>query len=287
VEGYLYITPWILGFLGFTAFPMLASLYLSFTTYSGIGTPKFVGLKNYVLMFDKDFLVPIALYNTVYYVLISVPLGLLFSFLLAVLLNHLGRGANIYRTLFFLPSITPVVATVILWIWIFHPQFGLLNYFLSLVGVNGPEWLASARWAKVALIIMGLWGAAGGGQMIIFLAGLQNIPQEFYDAAAVDGGNSWVKMRHITLPMISPTMFLNLILGIIASFQVFTAAYVATEGGPAYSTHFFVLHIFFQAFRWSEMGYASALAWVLFILLLFFTILQFRLANRWVHYEGG
>jgi multiple sugar transport system permease protein len=147
--------------------------------------------------------------------------------------------------------------------------------------------LASSQWAKPALVIMSLWGAAGGGQMIIFLAGLQNIPQELYDAVAVDGGGSWIKMRHVTLPMISPTLFLNLILGIIGSFQVFTAAYVATEGGPAYSTHFFVLHIFFQAFRWSEMGYASALAWVLFVILLIFTLIQFRLANRWVYYEGG
>ncbi|MHB0877248.1 MAG: carbohydrate ABC transporter permease [Anaerolineae bacterium] len=286
VEGYLYVSPWVLGFLAFTLFPMVASLYLAFTTYSGSRPPVFIGLQNFHTMLSTDFLFTKSLYNTAYYVVFSVPLGLCGSFLLAALLNQIKAGTNIFRTLFFLPSLTPTVATVILWVWIFHPQFGVLNWALSLFGVDGPEWLASPSWAKPALIVMSLWGI-GGSTMIIFLAGLQNIPQEFYDAVAVDGGGWWARARHVTLPMISPVMFFNLVLGIISSFQVFTAAYVATEGGPGYATFFYVLNIFFQAFRWSQFGYASALAWVLVLILLVFTYLQFRLAGLWVYYEAG
>jgi multiple sugar transport system permease protein len=208
------------------------------------------------------------------------------SLFLAVLLNQRLKGTTILRTCFFLPSLTPIVASALLWSWILHPDLGLVNYGLRQVGIQGPGWLTTTEWAIPALIIMALWGGLGGGRMIIFLAGLQGVSQELYEAAAIDGANAWQRFRNVTLPIITPTIFFNMVLGVIGSFSVFTVAYVATQGGPARATYFYVYHIFARGFQDTDMGYASALAWVFFAILLLFTAVQFRLQRHWVYYEA-
>lgn len=287
IEGYLYISPWLIGFLVFSFGPMLASLYLSFTNYNIIKDPSFIGIDNYIFIMTKDRLFWTALERTALYAVASVIIGVGGSLLLALLLDQKLKGTVIYRTMFFLPSLTPIVASALLWGWIFQPQLGILNYLLIQVGITGPGWLSSIEWALPSLIIMGLWGSLGGGRMIIFLAGLQGVSQELYEAAAIDGANAWSRFRNVTLPMITPTIFFNLVLGIIGSFSVFTVAYIATNGGPANATYFFVFHIFNRGFKDTEMGYASALAWIFFAILLVFTLIQFQLQRRWVYYEEG
>jgi multiple sugar transport system permease protein len=285
--GYLWISPWIVGFLVFIFGPMIASIGFSFTNYRIINDTRWIGLQNYTYAFVEDDLFWPSLAITFYYMLVSVPLGLLGSLLLALLLNQRLRGESILRTCYFLPSLTPVAAAAILWIWILHPEAGLVNYLLSLVGIEGPAWLGSTKWAMPSIIMITLWSGIGGGRMIIFLAGLQGVPQELYEAAEIDGAASWAKFRKITLPMISPAIFFNLILGIIGALQVFTTAYITTRGGPGRATWFFALHIYTNAFEYFDMGYASALAIVLFFILLVFTIIQMRLSDRWVYYAGG
>lgn len=282
--GYLLISPWLIGFLIFTLIPMIASLYLSFTNCELLKQTQWIGLANYNRLVN-DKLVGIALYNTAYYVFIGVPIRLIFALLLAVLLNQKIRGTTIFRTLFYLPSVTSSVAMALLWIWLFNPDFGLINYMLSLMGVKGPGWLIDARWSKPALIIMSLWGV--GPTMVIFLAGLQGIPESLYEAAILDGATNFKRFINITIPLLSPVILFNLIIQIIHSFQVFTAAYVMTGGGPVNSTLFYVLYLFRVAFQFLEMGYGSALAWVLFIIILIFTIIQMKLSSYWVYYEGG
>jgi len=292
LQGYLFVSPWLLGFVLLTAGPMLMSLYLGFTSWSMLSPPSWVGLENYQRIFSEDPLVPVSLLNTAYYVAFSVPLGIVLSLILALLLNQALRGISLFRTIFFLPSITNMVAVSVLWVWIFNPEYGLLNTLLQKLGLIGPLWLQSETWAKPALIIMSLWGI--GGTMIIFLAALQGIPQELYEAAALDGAGTIRSFFHITLPMISPAMFFNVLIGIIGSFQVFTQAFVMTgsatpgsEGGPNNATLFFVLYLYKKAFQEFKMGYASALAWILFFIILVFTVLQVRLSKRWVYYEAG
>ncbi len=287
VLGYLWISPWLLGFLFFTLGPMVASLGFSFTNYRIINDARWIGLDNYIYALVEDDLFWPSLGKTFYFVLVSVPLGLFGSLLLAMLLNIRLRGETIFRTLFFLPSLTPLAAAAILWIWILHPQVGLVNYLLSLMGVSGPAWLGSTRWALPSIILITLWTSIGGGRMIIFLAGLQGVPQELYEAAEIDGAGSWAKFRRVTLPMISPALFFNLILGIIGALQVFTTAFITTRGGPGRATWFFALHIYTNAFEYFDMGYASALAILLFLILLIFTLIQLRLSDRWVFYAGG
>jgi len=285
--GYLWISPWLLGFVIFTAGPMIASLVLSFTNYRIINVIKWAGLDNYVYALTKDELFWPSMGITFYYMLIAVPLGLLGSLLLAMLLNQRVRGESIFRTLFYLPSLTPAAAAALLWAWLLHAEVGLVNYILSLIGIKGPPWLGSVRWAMPAIILITLWTGMGGGRMIIFLAGLQGVPQEFYEAAEIDGASGWRKFLHITLPMISPTIFFNLVLGIIGALQVFTTAYITTKGGPGRATWFFALHIYTSAFEYFDMGYASTLAWFLFLVLLVFTIIQLRLSEMWVYYAGS
>lgn len=282
--GYVFIAPWLVGFLVFTAGPMLGSLYLSFCKYD-LHTLEWVGTKNYQVLMTRDPLYWQSLVNTAIYVLFSVPLGLTGSLLLALLLNQAVRGIAVFRTLFYLPSLVPAVASALLWAWIFHPDAGLLNYGLSLIGIEGPKWLQDPQTALASLILMSLWGI-GGSRMIIFLAGLQGISDELYEAAALDGARGWTSFRHITLPMLSPTIFFNLVLGIIGSFQVFTSAYVLTNGGPNNATLMYVLYLYNNAFRFFKMGKASAMAWILFVILLVFTTIQFRNASKWVYYEG-
>jgi multiple sugar transport system permease protein len=287
VLGYLWISPWLVGFAIFILGPMIASVGFSFTNYRIINESQWVGLRNYTYAFVEDDLFWPSLVTTFYYMLVSVPLGLFGSLLLALLLNQRLRGESLFRTFYFLPSLTPAAAAAILWIWILHPEAGLVNYLLSLVGIEGPTWLGSTTWALPSIILITLWTGVGGGRMIIFLAGLQSVPQELYEAAEMDGAASWAKFRNITLPMISPALFFNLILGIIGALQVFTTAYITTRGGPGRATWFFALHIYTNAFEYFDMGYASALAIVLFFILLVFTIIQLRLSDRWVFYAGG
>lgn len=294
LEGYLYILPWVLGFLIFTVLPMLASLYLSLTLYQIVSPPTFIGLANYTQLFTDDLFWK-SLQNTFYYALIFVPLNIIGSLLCAILLNQDIKGRTILRSIYFLPSITPVVATGLLWIWIFQPEVGLLNYLLSFVGITpGPGWLGSIQWSKPSLILISLWGAVGGGTMLVFLAGLQGIPAELLESAQIDGANAWTRFWRITLPLLSPSLFFNLVLGVIAALQTFTLAYVATSGvgqsrpagGPAYSTLFYVLNLYNYAFDYWEMGYACALAWVFFLLVLVITLVQLRWARGWVYYES-
>ncbi|MCC6627634.1 MAG: sugar ABC transporter permease [Chloroflexi bacterium] len=286
IEGVLYISPWIAGFLIFTLGPMIASLVLSFTRYNILRPPTFIGLENYVFVFTRDRLFYESLLRTAYYASVTVVIGVTGSLFLAVLLNQKLKGTTILRTCFFLPSLTPIVASALLWGWILHPDLGLLNYGLRQIGLPGPGWLTSTEWAIPALIIMALWGSLGGGRMIIFLAGLQGVPQELYEAAEIDGANIWQRFRNVTLPIITPTIFFNMVLGVIGSFSVFTVAYVATQGGPARATYFYVYHIFARGFQDFDMGYASALAWIFFAILLLFTGIQFYLQRHWVYYEA-
>jgi len=284
--GYLWISPWILGFLLFTAGPMVASLYLSLTNYNIVSPPQFIGLSNFRIAFTKDELFWRSLGRTFYYAGVAIPLSIGGSLFAAVLLNQSLKGSTLFRTFFFLPHLTPVVASAILWKWIFHPQAGLFNFLLGKVGIAGPLWLASPTWAIPALIIMMLWGAIGGNRMLIFLAGLQGISQELYEAAEIDGAGLWGRFINITLPMLTPTIFFNLVLGVIGALSVFTPAFVTTKGGPSYATWFYGLHIYFNAFQFFNLGYASALAWIFFMVLLTFTYIQFRSSIHWVYYEG-
>jgi multiple sugar transport system permease protein len=282
--GYLFISPWLIGFLIFTLGPMLVSLYWSFTKYE-FPLPPWYGVQNYVYAFTQDELFPRSLWNTAYYVIFSVPLGLAASLLLALLLDRKLRGRAIWRTIYYIPSIVPVVVSAFLFSYLFQPDYGLINSLLRQIGIEGPGWFNSVQWVKPTLILLALWGV-GGPTMIIFLAGLQNIPTELYEAAEVDGAGRMSKFWHITIPMLTPTIFFNLVTGIIAAFKIFTAAYVATAGGPYYASYFYVLHLFNNFFVNLNMGYASALAWILFVIIMIFTGIQLASARRWVYYES-
>ncbi|MYJ78790.1 MAG: sugar ABC transporter permease [Caldilineaceae bacterium SB0670_bin_27] len=282
-DGYLFILPWILGFIIFTAGPMLASLYISFTRWEIVTPSVWVGGAQYVKLFNDDRFW-LSLYNTSYYVFIGVPLHLFFALLAALAVNMNLRGIHFFRTAYYVPSLTPVVANSILWVWIFHPEWGLANAFLEWIGLEGLYWLQDPRLAKPALIVMSFWSI--GGQMVILLAGLKGIPMELYEAASIDGANWWSRFWRITLPLLTPALFFNLIIAIIGAFQVFTQAYIMTEGGPSYSTLFYLLYLLRAALVYFRMGYASAMAWVLFVMVLTFTAIQFMLSDRWVFYEG-
>lgn len=283
-EGRLYVLPWVLGFLLFTLGPMLASIYFSFTEYSVLSGATWLGLENYADIFAKDRLFRLSLTNTFYFVALSVPLNLLVSFLVALLLSINLRGINVYRTLYYLPVITPAVASSLTWSLLFSGDFGLVNALLRGLGLPTFNWLYDPQITKLVFVVMNLWGI--GGSVIIFLAGLKNVPQSLYEAAHIDGASAWRRFRHITVPMMTPLVFFNLILGIIGTFQVFTGAYIITAGGPANSTLFYVLYLYNNAFKFFKMGYASALAWILFLIILVFTIVQLRMARLWVYYEA-
>jgi multiple sugar transport system permease protein len=287
LQGFIYISPFLLGFLIFSLYPIVASLYFSFTSYAIITPPTWIGLSNFEEAFFKDKLFWSSLQRTAYFAVFNVGLGVLGSLGAAMLLDRKHWGTTVFRTFFFLPSITPIIAAALLWTWLFQPRFGPLNYLLGLVGIAGPSWLQSSAWAIPSIIMIALWGSTGGSRMIVFLAGLQGVPQEMYEAADIDGANGWDRFRHITLPLISPTMFFNTVLAIIGSLSVFSLAYIATGGGPAYASYFYVYHLFTNAFQFSRMGYASALAWLFFLIVLVITGVQFRVSDRWVFYAGG
>ena len=281
---YLLISPWLLGLLLFVLGPMVASLVISFTKWDLLSPARFVGLDNYEKMFTRDPLFWQSLKVTAIYTLVYVPVELTGGLVLALLMNQKLRGIGLFRTIYYLPSVLPGVAFVVLWMWILHPDVGLINTLLSYVGIEGPRWLADPDWALPALLMMSLWGL--GRAMVIYLASLQGIPQHLYEAASIDGANRWQSFWKITLPMLTPTIFFNLVLSVISTFQTFTSAFVATNGGPLDSTLFYVLYIFRQGFEYFNMGYASALAWVLFLIILALTLVIVRSADRWVYYEG-
>lgn len=283
LTGLGYVAPWIAGFALFTVYPFAYSLYLSMTSWTGIGPKQFVGLHNYVQMFTDDPLFLKSLWNTAYYMIFSLPGQMLVAFLLAILLNQRVRLMPVFRVAFYLPSVTAGVATAVLWVYILGPD-GVVNQFLSLFGLQGPNWFGSTTWAMPGLIIMSFWGV--GQTMVIYLAALQSVPKDLYDSAEIDGANSLQRTRHVTFPMITPVIFLTLILGVINSAQTFTVALVITNGGPNNSTLFILLYIYNNAFRFFKLGYASAMAWMLFLMMLLFTAVQFVLARRWVFYQG-
>lgn len=279
---YLLIAPWLIGFIVFLAYPMVRSLYLSFTTYNLFSPPVWVGLQNYQsIASDEKFWQSLKV--TVLYALGSVPGGTLIALGIALVLAQKLRGINFWRTIFFMPSVLSSVAVAILWLFIFRPEGGLLNVALGWFGVEGPNWLNSETWALPALIIMSWWTV--GGQMVIYLAGLKGIPETLYEAAEIDGAGSWQKFRFVTVPMLSPTIFFNVVLATIGAFQVFDAGWVMTRGGPNNATLFYMINLYERAFNLVQMGYASALAWILFIIIMAITLLVIRSSAAWVYYE--
>ena len=281
---YLCISPWLIGFFLFYLGPILASFYYSLTEWDLLTSPQFIGLDNYVRLFTRD---PLALKSfkvTLVYTLVYVPLDLVFGLALALLLNQKLRGIGIFRTVYYLPSVLSGVAYVVMWMWMFNPQHGLINTLLSYVGIQGPRWLLDPKWALSALIVMSLWGV--GRTMIIFLAGLQDIPAVLYEVAEIDGASRWKMFWNVTLPLLTPSLLFNLIFGIILTFQTFTNAFVATNGGPLDSTLFYVLYLYRQAFEYLRMGYASAMAWVLFLIVLACTLVIFLTSGKWVFYRS-
>jgi multiple sugar transport system permease protein len=282
--GYGFIAPWLLGFLAFTAWPFLRSVYLSFTRYDVVRPPKWVGLANYRSLLTNDETFWTAGLVTLKYAVIAVPLGVAAGVILALLLNANVRGIAFYRTIFFLPSIVPTVATTAIFMWILNPQIGLVNGLLAKVGVTGPAWLSDPKWAFWSLVFMSLWGV--GGSMVIYLAGLKDIPNYLYEAAIVDGAGPWTRLTRITLPMLTPVIFFNLVMGVIGALQYFTQAYIMTSGGPEDSTRFYALYLFDRAWRYADMGYASAMAWLLFLAIAVLTGVLFSTQKKWVHYGG-
>jgi multiple sugar transport system permease protein len=285
LTGYLFFSPWLVGLLAFNVIPIILAVYYSFTEYSVLQPPRWIGFGNYHEMFVIDELFWKALYNTVYYAGFSVPLGLVFAIFLAILLNYRVPGLSFFRATFFLPSIVPVVAASVVWAWILHPEYGLINDLLARIGLPGPPWLSSEVWSKPAFVLMSLWGV--GPTTIILLAGLQDIPQHLYEAAEIDGANRWQRTWNVTLPLLTPTIFFNLVIGLIGAFQVFAQVYIISEGGPLWSTLFFVLYLYNQGFQYFKMGYASALAVVLFMIILILTAIVQATSRKWVYYEGA
>jgi multiple sugar transport system permease protein len=283
LTGYLVILPWMIGFLVFTAGPMLFSLAVAGTDWELLGKPRWTGLANLQTLATDD-LFWTSLWNTTVYTVLAVPTSLIVALAVAMLLNQRVRGTNIYRLLAYLPSQLPAVATAVLWFLIFSPNYGLANDLLSLLHLPTSQWIWSPTMAKPSLVIKAAWSF--GGAMIIFLAGLQSIPAMLYEAARIDGAGEWAQFRHVTLPMLSPIIFFNLVIGLIGSYQVFTDVFVMTQGGPGNATLMLVLYIYQNGFSYFRMGYAALLSWVLFLITLALTIGQFALSRRWVYYEG-
>lgn len=286
IAFWLFILPWLIGFIAFSGGPILASVGISLSEYSILTPPKFIGIGNYTQLFNDDLFYK-AVLNTVYYVGVSVPLGVMLAFLMAIALNQKLSGQTWFRTIFYLPSVVSGIAVALLWGWLLNSDFGLFNFLLSKIGIVGPKWLFSTTWAMPSIIMMSLWGV--GGSMVVFLAGLQGIPEHLYEAAELDGAGEWGKFWNVTVPMISPVIFFNMIVTIIGAFQIFDQVYIMTngKGGPANATLVYVLYLYRNGFEYFKMGYASALAVVLFIIILGITAFQFAVARRWVYYEGG
>jgi multiple sugar transport system permease protein len=283
-SGLLFCLPWLIGLTVFLIYPLAAAFYYSLCDYSVLLPPVFIGLDNYVDLM-KDPLFWKSLYNTAYYATGSVLLGMLVSLTLALLLNSKVKGLGIYRTLFFLPSLMPVVAGSMLWLWMYNGQSGIINTGLGAIGITGPAWLADPAWAKSAIVLMAVWGS--GNAMVVYLAGLQDVPASLYEAALIDGAGYFARLFHVTIPMISPVIYFNVVLSIIAGFQAFTQAFIMTgsTGAPERATLFYVLNLYNVGFQDLRMGYASAMAWVLFLVILALTFAATKLSKRWVSYD--
>ena len=285
--GYLLISPWFIGFLIFGLGPMVTSLGLSLATYNIITPARYIGLENYAEAFFRDDLFWLSIARTGYFSALYVPICMVGSLVGALLLNQELKGTAFFRTVYFLPSLTPIVAYALLWRWILDPRVGLINYMLAQVGIEGPPWLGSVDWAIPSIVLMASWAGIGGNRMIIFLAGLQGVPKELHEAAELDGASSWQRFWTVTIPMLSPTILFNMIMTMIVSLGVFVSAFMTTKGGPAYASWFYMLHLYENAFNNFNMGYASALAWIFFMAVLVLTFVQLRAAGSWVHYEGA
>ena len=293
LRAYLFLSPWLISLLVFTAYPMLASFYFAMTRYTVVKPAEWIGFENFQVMFTKDELFWAAVWNTLYFTLISVPLQMLAALLLSTMLNQSARGIGFYRTAFYLPTLVPAVVTTLLWMLILDPRAGLANAGLQALGLPKLGWMHSVAWSKPSLIIIALW--VGIGQpMLIFLAGLKDVPKSLLEAATIDGANGWQRYWRVTIPLLTPTIFFNLVITMIASFQVFTTAFVATASasgatpaGPLNSMLVYMVHLYRQGFRYSAMGYASAMAVVLFVALVALTLVVVRSSNFWVHYEGA
>lgn len=282
----VFLSPWLIGFFVFTAGPMVASLLLSFTEYDVVNPPEWVGLGNYVEMFRDERLIK-SIGNTFYYAALHVPLAMAIALFLAWLLDRARRSASFFRTVFYLPSITPGVAIGVLWLWLLNPQSGLINRGLAVVGIDGPGWTTDPGWIKPGIVLMSLWGL--GNTVVLYYAALRNVPTHLYEAARIDGAGAWEQFRHVTLPMISGTLFFTLVVQTIAALQLFAEVYTmyfrGQESGVSEDALFYVIYLFRQAFEFFNMGYASAMAWLLFLIILAITLMQLRLSRRWVYYE--
>jgi len=281
IAGYLFISPWIIGFLVFVLFSIGMAFYVSLTKWDMISDKVWVGFGNYSAMLGESLFWQ-ALKVTLLYAIFSVPLGVAVGFMIALLLNQRLRGLSFWRTVYYLPAVLSGVAVSLMWMWVLNPNFGVINLMLSYIGINGPGWFTDPAWALPSLVLMSLWGAGAG--MVIYLAGLQGIPTELYESAQIDGAGPLRKFWNITVPMVSPVLFFNVIMGTIGSFQTFTEAYVVTNGGPKNATLLYSLYLYTNAFKYFKMGYASALAWVLFLIILLLTLLLFWSSKKWVHY---
>lgn len=291
LTGWLFILPAILGLILFNLEPLIAALYFSFTDYDIISPPKYIGIDNYVKLFTADSLYVQSIKVTLRYSLLSIPLTIIVSYMIALLMNQKVKGVSLYRTVWYLPSLVPSVASAALWGWLLNPNFGPVNYPLKMLGLPAPRWLVDPQWVVPALVLIRIWGS--GNTVVIFLAGLQGVSQHLYEAAEVDGANWWAKLRHITIPMTSSIIFFNLVMGVISTFQVFTIAYVlyqtgtsaGAQAGPSDSALFYVLYLYRHAFRYFNNGYACAMAWVLCLAIAVLTLAAFRTQQFWVHYE--
>lgn len=293
--GIIFALPWMIGFLAFTVYPIIASIVYSFTDFNGFAIKEFVGVENYVRFFTDEKSLK-SLWNTLYMCVFSLPANIVFSLCMALLLSLNVKGQSVFRTIFYIPSVVSVVAASMVWVWVLNPSYGILNKFLMAIGVPAssvPGWMFDPNWTKPALILMGMWGS--GGMMLIFLASIKGVPQSLYEAAELDGANAWKKFWHITMPGISPAMFYQLVTGIIGMFQYFTQAYIfsassgnvsAQDGGPGNSMLFYALHLYNQAFKYMDMGFACAMAWILFIIIMIVTAIIFA-TSGWVQYGDG
>lgn len=284
LEGYISISPWLVGFLLFTLGPILASIYFSFTQWTITRPPEWVGFDNYVRMFTRDQLFWQALKVTTTFVVLTLPLQIIFGLALSLLLNLKVRGMNLYRTIFYVPAVISGVAVSLMFIWLLQPDTGVINTLLDMIGIKGPGWFWDPKWALPSVALMSLWAVGGGA--VIYLAGLQNIPPHLYEAAEIDGANTWHRFWRITLPLLTPTLFFQLIVTMIGAFKVFTEAFVITKGGPLKATYFYLFYFFEEAFQNFNMGYASALALILMLVILVATILVNYTSSRWVYYES-
>lgn len=281
---YVFISPWLIGFLAFTLYPMLASAYYSLTVYNVVDM-RFVGLQNFQELVADDLFYK-SLWVTAKYTFVGVPLGIALALAIAVLLNQRVSFLSFWRTIYYLPSVITGVAVALLWKWVLNPQYGLFNYLMfEPLGIEGPRWFWSETWVIPAYWIMGLWGV--GGTMIIYLAGLQGVPTALYEAAEIDGASAWQRFWKITIPMISPVILFTLVTNLIYTLQVFTQVYVVSDGmgGPSYASLVYVLYLFLNGFRWFRLGYASALAWVLFVIIIALTLVMLRISRNLVYYE--